>query len=208
MFLLQLQQHKQHYIYWLVSFLWPYSVVIDERRFRQFLAVTSREWQDGGFSGWRGKMNGAKSLTQCLRSPCLAYCTQSRSLKTPNTSRLEQREAGDTLFPFKLSGNHTSAKTGPISKHLRIAGFGWLWIWMACKGGDLNGWAANKIQLFFWESCIACCALPCTTNSLVQCSLKSDQWIGSEVYEQMFLRVHIVRTIQCNGTYLYMYIFF
>ena len=66
MFLLQLQQQKQHYIYWLVSFLWPYSVVIDERRFRQFLAVTSREWQDGGFSGWRGKMNGAKSLTQCL----------------------------------------------------------------------------------------------------------------------------------------------
>ena len=208
MFLLPLKQHKQHYIYWLVSFLWPYSVVIDERRFRQFLAVTSRKWQDGGFSGWRGKMNGAKSLTQCLRPPCLAYCTQSRSLKTPNTSRLEQREAGDTLFPLKLSGNHTSAKTGPISKHLRIAGFGWLWIWMACKGGDLNGWAANKIQLFFWESCIACCALPCTTNSLVQCSLKSDQWIGSEVYEQMFLHVHIVRTIQCNGIYVYMYIFF
>ena len=104
MFLLQLQQHKQHYIYWLVSFLWPYSVVIDERRFRQFLAVTSRKWQDGGFSGWRGKMNGAKSLTQCLRSPCLAYCTQSRSLKTPNTSRLEQREAGDTLFSFQVIG--------------------------------------------------------------------------------------------------------
>ena len=33
----------QHYIYWLVSFLCPYSVVIDERRFRQFLAVTSRK---------------------------------------------------------------------------------------------------------------------------------------------------------------------
>ena len=156
MFLLQLQQHKQHYIYWLVSFLWPYSVVIDERRFRQFLAVTSRKWQDGGFSGWRGKMNGAKSLTQCLRPPCLAYCTQSRSLKTPNTSRLEQRDAGDTLFPLKLSGNHTSAKTGPISKHLRIAGFGWLWIWMACKGGwsEWLGSEQNSIILLRKLHCV------------------------------------------------------
>ena len=206
MFLLQLQQQKQHYIYWLVSFLWPYSVVIDERRFRQFLAVTSREWQDGGFSGWRGKMNGAKSLTQCLRSPCLAYCTQSRSLKTPNTSRLEQREAGDTLFPFQVIGKPYIRENRADFETFK--GFGWLWIWMACKGGDLNGWAANKIQLFFWESCIACCALPCTTNSLVQCSLKSDQWIGSEAYEQMFLHVHGTNNSLQLYLYIYMFAFF
>ena len=77
---------------------------------------------------------------------------------------------------------------------------------MACKGGDLNGWAANKIQLFFRESCIACCALPCTTNSLVQCSLKSDQWIGSQTYEQMFLHVHITNNSLQRYICIYVYI--
>ena len=125
-----------------MSFLWPYSVVIDERRFRQFLAVTSREWQDGGFSGWRGKMNGAKSLTQCLRSPCLAYCTQSRSLKTPNTSRLEQREAGDTLFPSSYRETIHPRKQGRF-RNIKDCGI-WLTLDLNGMQGEWSEWLGSE----------------------------------------------------------------
>ena len=71
---MEMLEHEVHIFF--CNFFWPYSVVIDERRFRQFLAVTSREWQGGAFSGGKApeaaRADAEKSSEQKVRRSAAA----------------------------------------------------------------------------------------------------------------------------------------
>ena len=78
-------------------FFWPYSVVIDERRFGQFLAVTSGKWQFGGFFRWELAEADAEKCRSKKFDAVLAAAPNLGQLKPPNTSPVKQREVKTSL---------------------------------------------------------------------------------------------------------------
>ena len=94
---MEMLEHELHIFF--CNFFWPYSVVIDERRFRQFLAVTSREWQGGAFSG--GKHQKQLELTRKNPRSKKFDAVLLHSIwvnSTPNTSTTETKRRQNFTF--------------------------------------------------------------------------------------------------------------
>ena len=97
-------------------FFWPYSVVIDERRFRQFLAVTSRKWQDGAFSGGRLLKLTPKNVGRKKFDAVLAAAPNLGQLKPPTLQPWNKEKAKLHFYPKPWSYTPLLTWTGRASE--------------------------------------------------------------------------------------------